>query len=54
MLEDALEALVGAIYLDGGLTAVRSFVLEVFGEAIDTVSETCDSENPKGRLQEWL
>ena len=54
MLEDALEALVGAIYLDGGIEAARSFILEVFGEAIHYVSETFDSGNPKGRLQEWL
>jgi ribonuclease-3 len=54
MLEDALEALVGAVYLDGGIAAARSFVLQVFEEAIHVISETCDSGNPKGRLQEWL
>ncbi len=54
MLEDALEALVGAVYLDGGIAAARSFILRVFKEALHTVSETCDSGNPKGRLQEWL
>ena len=54
MLEDALEALVGAVYLDGGIAAARPFVLGIFGKAIDTVLETCDSGNPKGRLQEWL
>ena len=54
MLEDALEALVGAVYLDGGIAAARSLILEVFEEAIRTVSEKYDSGNPKGRLQEWL
>lgn len=54
MLEDAFEALVGAIYLDGGIAAARSFVLDVFEKAIGAVSETCDCGNPKGRLQEWL
>jgi ribonuclease-3 len=54
MLEDAFEALVGAIYLDGGIAAARSFVLNVFEKALRAVSETCDSGNPKGRLQERL
>ena len=54
MLEDALEALTGAIYLDGGLDAARAFVLKLFDKAIHTASETFDTDNPKGRLQEWL
>lgn len=54
MLEDALEALVGAVYLDGGIDAARAFILRVFKKAIGTVPETCDTGNPKGRLQEWL
>ena len=53
MLEDALEALVGAIYLDGGIQSASAFVLSVFEELIHVVSETYNSENPKGRLQEW-
>ena len=54
MLEDALEALTGAIYLDGGIDAARSFVLRVFKQSIEAVSEAVDTGNPKGRLQEWL
>ena len=54
MLEDAMEALLGAVYVDGGLEAARSFVLDVFAEAIEAASATDDSGNPKGRLQEWL
>lgn len=53
MLEDALEALTGAVYLDGGINAARSFVLRVFDDTIQRVSETFESGNPKGRLQEW-
>lgn len=54
MLEDALEALIGAIYLDGGFVATKSFVLRLFQAPIETVSETIAHANPKGRLQEWL
>ena len=53
MLEDALEALTGAVYLDGGIDAARSFVLRLFDGEIQTVSETFGSGNPKGRHQEW-
>ena len=54
MLEDALEALTGAVYLDGGIDAARLFVLKIFKESIHSVSETFGTGNPKGRLQEWL
>lgn len=54
MLEDTLEALTGAIYLDGGIDAARSFVLRVFEKAIYAAAKNSDTSNPKGRLQEWL
>ena len=54
MLEDALEALTGALYLDGGIEAARTFVLKVFEDSMAAVLETYASGNPKGRLQEWL
>ncbi len=54
MLEDALEALTGAIYLDGKIEAARAFVLRIFEASMEAILETCDSANPKGRLQEWL
>ncbi len=54
MLEDALEALAGATYLDGGIDAARSFILRVFDKLIHTAAENSDTMNSKGRLQEWL
>jgi ribonuclease-3 len=53
MLEDALEALIGAIYLDGGIDAARSAILQLFGKQIDAIDANVDSRNPKGKLQEW-
>lgn len=50
-LEDALEALMGAIWLDGGLKAARKF----FERHIFQTLETAEAEltNPKGTLQEY-
>lgn len=53
MLEDALEALIGAVYLDGGLEAARKTILHLFGYQIDAIELTTSSQNPKGKLQEW-
>ena len=53
-LADAFEALVGAIYLDGGLDAARAFVLTACRDDLDHVAETPTEINPKGELQEIL
>lgn len=53
MLEDAFEALIGAIHLDGGLEAARNFILQRFGKALEAAPLTGSTSNPKGRLQEW-
>jgi len=53
MLEDALEALIGAIYLDGGIKAARETIMHLFGKQIESIVLTAGSQNPKGKLQEW-
>ncbi|WP_269527075.1 ribonuclease III [Coraliomargarita parva] len=53
MLEDAFEALVAAIYLDGGIDSVRSWVRHQLQAEIEQAEQVSDRANPKGRLQEW-
>jgi ribonuclease-3 len=53
-LADAYEALLGAIYLDGGMRAARKFVLVQFAEEFKNIKQTTSRQNPKGRLQELL
>ncbi|MEM8866640.1 MAG: ribonuclease III [Verrucomicrobiota bacterium] len=53
MLEDAFEALIGAIYEDAGYAAAEKAILSILDPAIAKVSEDSTSNNPKGRLQEW-
>tara|TARA_R100000027_G_scaffold391_3_gene495 strand:+ start:11606 stop:12307 length:702 start_codon:yes stop_codon:yes gene_type:complete len=54
-LEDALEALFGAIYLDGGLEATRSVLNKLFeARSFDVDTFKNVEENPKGALQESL
>jgi len=53
MLEDALEALIGAVYLDADLEAARKTILHLFGDQINAIELTTGSQNPKGKLQEW-
>jgi ribonuclease-3 len=53
-LADAFEALLGAIFLDGGYDAARDFILRCFRDAFGELNQIPNLENPKGELQELL
>jgi len=53
-LADAFEAVLGALYLDGGFAAVREFILREFASDLQECAFTQGIENPKGELQELL
>ena len=54
ILADALEALIGAAFLDGGFGAARAMVERLFGEIIATTDKGSWSKDAKTELQEWL
>jgi ribonuclease-3 len=54
ILADALEALFGAIYLDGGFEAARGAIARVFEPSLEDLAATADLKDPKTRLQEYL
>jgi ribonuclease-3 len=53
-LADGFEALVGAVFLDGGFELAREMLLRLFEGATGQLSVIPILENPKGELQEWL
>jgi len=54
ILADAVEALIGAVSIDGGFDAAQALVTRLFGETI--MSTTADNwrKDAKTELQEWL
>lgn len=54
ILADAFEAVCGALYLDGGLEAVRASIAPLFESRVATLPEPSTLKDPKTRLQELL
>lgn len=54
ILADAFEAILGAIYLDGGFDNCRNIILKHFSSRLDAVSPETAQKDPKTRLQEYL
>ena len=53
LLCDTFEAVIGALYLDQGLTAVDSFLVPLLLEAEEDVFVNHRTEDPKSVFQEW-
>lgn len=53
MLADALEAVFGAVFLDGGYAAARQAILRVLGARIEQL-HAAPEKDPKTQLQETL
>jgi ribonuclease-3 len=53
MLADAFEALLGALWLDGGLRAARRLFDRTVLPRLEAQAVAADTGNPKGELQEW-
>lgn len=54
ILADGMEAVVGAIYLDGGFSACESCILRWYETRLENVETLPDLKDPKTRLQEYL
>ncbi len=54
ILADALEAVIAAIYLDGGLDAARNVVTRLYKDRFDNITSKKILKDPKTRLQEYL
>src|SRR6476659_5457019 len=54
ILADAVEALIGATFVDGGFPAAQAVVRRMLGEIIATTEIDSWSKDAKTELQEWL
>lgn len=54
MLADAAEAVIGAVFLDGGCDAAQAVVTRLLGEQIEAAEAENFGKDPKTELQEWL
>jgi len=54
ILSDALEALIAAVFLDGGYDQAKALVDQLFAPRLATLDPQKSLKDPKTRLQEWL
>lgn len=52
IISDAMEALLGAVFLDGGLEPARDMIIRLWGDNI--LNQTEAHQDPKTELQEWV
>ena len=54
ILADALEAIVGAVYIDGGYEAAETLVLKLFQDKLTDIDPKIIDKDAKSQLQEFL
>jgi ribonuclease III len=54
ILADALEAIVGAVYLDGGFSSAESLILKIYQDKLANIDPKVIDKDPKSQLQEYL
>ncbi len=54
ILADAVEAIIGAVFVDGGFDPAHALVQRLFGEVIQATEADSWSKDAKTELQEWL
>lgn len=54
IMEDALEAIIGAVYTVKGFDYVQTYILTLFAERLDNLPDPESLKDSKSRLQEWL
>jgi ribonuclease-3 len=54
ILEDAMEAIIGAVYLDAGLICCKLLILNWFSARLAIIKPGNEQKDPKTRLQEYL
>ena len=54
ILADALEAIVGAVYLDGGFAAAEALVLKLYAQKLANIDPKIIDKDAKSQLQEYL
>ena len=54
ILADALEAVIGAVYLDGGFAAAQALVERLYHSVAISPAMQAIGKDPKTELQEWL
>ena len=54
LLSDALEAMIGAIFLDGGYVAVKNVIIKIFNSRIQALDPKSEHKDHKSILQEKL
>lgn len=54
ILACGVEAILGAVYIDGGFDACKTLILRLYKQRLETVSPEAADKDPKTQLQEWL